>query len=59
MHHQLASWIGDIIAAVSLLLTIFFRVRRHRGRKTVTRFRHWKGFGIERTRLDVIDDRQL
>jgi hypothetical protein len=54
MHDQLAGWVGDIIGGVGLLLGIL-KLRRYRRK---IRYRHFKGFGVERTRLDV-DDHQL
>jgi hypothetical protein len=58
MNDQLASWVGDVIAGVGVLLS-FLQLRRPRRNKRIVRYRHWKGFGIERTRLDVTDDRRL
>jgi hypothetical protein len=59
MSDQLVSWIGDIIGAVSLVLTLIqFCCRRRRKRRTV-RERSWKFWGIEHTRRDEIDDSRL
>jgi hypothetical protein len=52
------SWIGDIIGAVSLVLTLIQFCRRRRKRRTV-RERSWKFWGIEHTRRDEIDDTRL
>jgi hypothetical protein len=62
MSDQLVSWIGDIIGAVSLVLTLiqFCRRRRRSPRKRRTvRERSWKFWGIEHTRRDEIDDSRL
>jgi hypothetical protein len=58
MSDQLVSWIGDIIGAVSLVLTLIQFCRRRRKRRTV-RERSWKFWGIEHTRRDEIDDSRL
>ena len=61
MSDQLASWIGDIIGAAGLILPIvqFFRKKPTQRHKRVRRLWHWKIGGIERTRRDEINDRQL
>jgi hypothetical protein len=52
---QLASWVGDIIAGIMLTLGILLLGRRHHDKRSMP-VRHFKGCGIERTRLDI-DDR--
>jgi len=54
MHDQLASWVGDIIASITLGLGILQLCRRRREKRRM-RFRHFKGFGVERMRLDIDD----
>ncbi len=56
MHDQLASWVGNVIAGTMLVLGILRLRRRHREKRSM-RFRHFKGFGVERTRLDIDDQR--
>jgi hypothetical protein len=59
MSDQLVSWIGDIIGAVGLILTLFQFCRRRRRKRRTLRERSWKFWGIEHTRRDEIDDTRL
>jgi hypothetical protein len=61
MTDQLASWLQVAIGFVCLVLSIDKGRRRKsvRRNRRVVRYRHLKAWGIERTRLDVIDDSRL
>jgi hypothetical protein len=62
MFDQLASWLQVVIGFASLILSVDKGPRRKkptRRIRRVLRYRHFKGWGIERTRLDVIDDSRL
>jgi hypothetical protein len=62
MSDQLASWIGDIIDAACLLLTIVRFSRRKspcRRQRQVRKFRQWKIGSVKYTRSDEIDDRRF
>ena len=59
MSDQLVSWIGDIIGAVSLILTLIQFCRSSRRKRRTVRERSWKFWGIEHTRRDEIDDTRL
>ena len=59
MSDQLVSWIGDIIGAVGLILTLIQFCRSSRRKRRTVRERSWKFWGIEHTRRDEIDDSRL
>jgi hypothetical protein len=58
MTAPLSGWLflGPLIRFLQLLANV--RLSRRRRRRRGSRYSHWKGFGIERTRFESFEDSQ-